>query len=181
MDYSGIQCVAENIDGLKCRFLLQKEGNNPLIVIGLNPSTADESTPDATMRKIIGFIKEWNERNLRDYDSFIMLNLYPLRETSPAELNKHHFNENLHARNLEIISYTLDEYSTSDILMCYGDAIEMVPWLKYCRDEILKILAKYSQHRLLCLGKLTQKGNPRHPCRLSYKTDLTGFDNPFAN
>ena len=52
MDYTEIECINEKIEGYECRLLLRKEGNNPLIVIGLNPSTADESTPDATMRKL---------------------------------------------------------------------------------------------------------------------------------
>lgn len=179
MDYTEIQCIAESIDGQQCRFLLKKEGSHPLIVVGLNPSTADESAPDATMRKIMGFIKKWKENNLRGYDSFIMLNLYPLRETSPAELNKYQFNDYLHTRNMEIISSVLDEHPRTEILLCYGDSIEKIPWLKYCRDEILKLIAQYPHSEPLRLGELTIKNNPRHPCRLAYNTDLKSFNNPF--
>lgn len=183
MDYSDIQCIEESINGLKCRLLLKKEGNHPLIMVGLNPSKADEFTPDATMRKIMGFINIWNADQKCSYDGFLMLNLYPLRETIPAELKKHKFKlyENLHSRNLEVISSILDEYPKTDILLCYGDSIEKVPWLKFYRDEILKLLARYPQNKLLSLGNLTNKGNPRHPCRLSYKTEREIFKNPFAN
>lgn len=182
MDYTEIECINENIEGYECRLLLRKEGSNPLIVIGLNPSTADESTPDATMRKIMGFISTWNKSGIRDYDSFIMLNLYPQRETSPLELNKKSpaINEIIHSRNMEMISTLLVNYPKVDLLLCYGDSIEIIPWMKKCRDEILKLLAQYPKVSLHCLGGLTSKKNPRHPCRLAYKTKLNQFQNPFS-
>ena len=84
MNYNNIICKKEEIDGLSCRLFLKKEGERPLIIIGLNPSTADEHSPDATMRKIMKFIEKWDERTSYHFDSFIMLNLYPLIETSPV-------------------------------------------------------------------------------------------------
>ena len=50
-----------------------------LYVFGINPSTATESRPDPTMRKIIGFAI----RN--GFEGFAMMNLYPLRSTNPYE------------------------------------------------------------------------------------------------
>ena len=180
MDYNNIKCCKEEIDGLNCRLYLQKEGLRPLIVIGLNPSKADETKSDATMRKIMGFIDKWNERTTYHFDSFIMLNLYPLIETSPADLNaRHKFNPLLHSRNMEIITMFLDKYSCGEVLLCYGDAIETVKWLKNCRDEILKLLARNKDISLFTLGKLTNMKNPRHPCRLSYNVNPETFSNPF--
>lgn len=49
-------------------------------VIGLNPSTACDKTPDNTIRKVMG-LAEYN-----GYTSFIMLNLYPKRDTYPDDL-----------------------------------------------------------------------------------------------
>lgn len=182
MDYTEIECINEKIEGYECRLLLRKEGHNPLIVIGLNPSTADESTPDATMRKIMGFISTWNKSGIRDYDSFIMLNLYPQRETSPRELNKKSpdINEIIHCRNVEMISSVLSNYPKADLLLCYGDSIEIIPWMKKCRDAVLKLLTQYPEVSLHCLGCLTSKKNPRHPCRLAYKTELMPFLNSFS-
>lgn len=182
MNYTNIKCINEKIEGYECRLLLRKEGCNPLIVIGLNPSTADESTPDATMRKIMGFITNWNKSGDWNYDSFIMLNLYPQRETSPRELNKKSpaINEVIHNRNMEMISTVLDNYPKVNLLLCYGDSIEIIPWMKKCRDEILKLLTQYPEVTIHCLGALTSKKNPRHPCRLAYKTELNLFQNPFS-
>ena len=142
MDYNYIKCCKEVIDALNCRLYLKKEGERPLIVIGLNPSKADETKSDATIRKIMGFIEKWDERTSYHFDSFIMLNLYPIIETSPSLLNANHkFNSLLHVRNMEIISKFLYKYPAAEILLCYGDSIESVKWLKSCRDEILKLLA----------------------------------------
>ena len=54
------------------RFQLKEEGgNNPLVVIGVNPSTATNKKLDFTVTKVM----EYAERN--DFDSFIILNVYP--------------------------------------------------------------------------------------------------------
>ena len=180
MDYNNIICKKEEIEGHRCRLFLKKEGEKPLIVIGLNPSTADENSPDATMRKIIKFIEKWDERTSHHFDNFIMLNLYPLIETSPVLLNANHkFNSLLHVRNMEIISMFLDKYSGAGVLLCYGDSIESVKWLKSCRDEILKLLAQYKDISLFTVGELTNMKNPRHPCRLAYITNMEPYHNPF--
>ena len=182
MDYNNIKCCKEKIDGYNCRLYLKKEGERPLIVIGLNPSKADETKADATMRKIMGFIGKWNERTNYHFDSFIMLNLYPLIETSPADLNaRHKFNSILHSRNIETITMFLDKYSDASILLCYGDSIESVKWLADCRNDVLKLLAKYKGVSLLSFGSLTKMNNPRHPCRLAYSIDPEYFHNPFKN
>lgn len=180
MEYSDIYCKAEIIDGWDCRFMLRKEGTQPLIVIGLNPSTADEKTPDTTMRKIMGFIAYWNRNGFREFDSFIMLNLYPFRKTSPKELCEEHlFYPILHNKNVETILSVLEVYPNAEVLLCYGDSIEMIPWMKKCRDAVLKLLTEYPNVSLYSLGELTKRENPRHPCRLAYRTALTPFDNPF--
>jgi hypothetical protein len=48
--------------------------------IGLNPSTADETTDDPTIRRCIGFAKAWG------YDALAMLNLFAYRATYPADM-----------------------------------------------------------------------------------------------
>lgn len=187
MEYTNIICDTQNIS--ECRFLLKKEGYKPLIVVGLNPSKADEYKPDATMRKIMGFISKWKERGSQDFDSFIMLNLYPLRETFPRRLKDK--DDYLHKMNLEVISSILKEHPSGSVLLCYGDSIELVKWLKDCRDDVFKLLGQYPDLKVCCLGEfqdclgestdkcnLTRRKNPRHPSRLSYKNELTPFKIP---
>lgn len=53
---------------------------NPLIIIALNPSTADEKLPDDTMKRVVPYME------INGFDGFVMLNLYPLRSTNPKVL-----------------------------------------------------------------------------------------------
>lgn len=48
--------------------------------IGLNPSTADETQDDPTIRRCIGFAKSWG------YGSLMMVNLFAFRATKPKDM-----------------------------------------------------------------------------------------------
>lgn len=50
--------------------------------IGLNPSTADETADDPTIRREIGYAKSWG------YDGLIKLNLFAFRATDPMQMKK---------------------------------------------------------------------------------------------
>ena len=50
------------------------------VFVCLNPSTADETKDDPTVRRCINFAKGW------DYGGMIMLNLFALRSTDPKRL-----------------------------------------------------------------------------------------------
>jgi hypothetical protein len=51
-----------------------------VVFIGLNPSTADESKDDPTIRRCIGFAKEWG------FGALCMLNLFAFRATDPKDM-----------------------------------------------------------------------------------------------
>lgn len=53
-----------------------------LMVIGLNPSTADETKDDPTIRKCIGFAKRWG------FGALCMTNLFAWRDTKPENMKK---------------------------------------------------------------------------------------------
>lgn len=50
--------------------------------IGLNPSVADETKDDPTIRRCIRFARDWG------YDSLCMANLFAFRATKPAEMKQ---------------------------------------------------------------------------------------------
>jgi hypothetical protein len=53
-----------------------------LMVIGLNPSTADETEDDPTIRRCIDFAKRWK------FGALCMTNLFAWRDTKPAQMKK---------------------------------------------------------------------------------------------
>jgi hypothetical protein len=70
-------------DCRKFRYTLTRvwDETKPIVAfIGLNPSTADESVDDPTIRRCIGFAKSWG------YGGLLMLNLYAYRATKPADM-----------------------------------------------------------------------------------------------
>lgn len=63
--------------------LIPVEGNqahNYVQFIGLNPSTADETNDDPTIRRCIGYAKAWG------YGALCMTNLFAFRATDPRDM-----------------------------------------------------------------------------------------------
>ena len=71
-------CLPENNPDL--RYLLAKKGKNNLLVVGLNPSTADEANLDPTSKNIDRIARK------NGYDGWLLVNLYPVRKSNPADL-----------------------------------------------------------------------------------------------
>ena len=53
------------------------------LFIGLNPSTADETQDDPTIRRCINFAKSWG------YGGYYMANLFAIRATDPKVMLRH--------------------------------------------------------------------------------------------
>ncbi len=58
------------------------DGIPPVLFVGMNPSTADETEDDPTIRRCIRFARDWG------YGGLLMGNLYALRATDPQELTR---------------------------------------------------------------------------------------------
>lgn len=72
---------AEFSEDRKYRYKLTREWGGPggnLVVIGLNPSTADETVDDPTIRRCISFAKREGMSGL------VMVNLFAFRATDPG-------------------------------------------------------------------------------------------------
>lgn len=68
------------------RYRLQRhwDATKPTVAfVMLNPSTADETDDDPTIRRCIGYAKEWG------YGTLLVGNLFALRATDPSELRDH--------------------------------------------------------------------------------------------
>ncbi|MCT0213416.1 DUF1643 domain-containing protein [Synechococcus sp. CS-1327] len=65
------------------RYALWRRWGEPAdgaVVVGLNPSTADEHADDPTVRRCIAFARDWG------FSGLTMINLFAFRATRPADL-----------------------------------------------------------------------------------------------
>jgi hypothetical protein len=152
MKYEGITMFPNERTDI--RLSLVKDGSNVLIVIGFNPSTAGDSNPDRTMQSIMR-IAEYN-----GYNGFAMLNINPMRSTSPENL-PNEIDLNINNRNIAHITDILKQYPSSDVLLAYGDLIKKRQYAKFCANEVINLL-KANHRSIYCITKLAS-GNPKHP------------------
>ena len=137
-----------NNNGPDCRYLLRKEGDNPLIIIGCNPSTANEGVSDPTMIKVSKFCQ------INGYNGYIMLNLYP-QIASDVEDIPPHIDYHIHNVNMEIIERTIKENNGSDILFAFGGLIRQRNYLyDSCLKSINKIINNNNINRLSLNGDI---------------------------
>jgi hypothetical protein len=123
--------------------------------IGLNPSTADESIDDPTIRRCIGFAKSWG------YSGLVMLNAYAFRATDPKDMKK--AADPIGPDN----DAKLAEYSE----WC---AAYVAAWGAHCSPSRARSVCEVIGHRIQCLGK-TKDGHPKHPLYLASNTRLQPF------
>jgi hypothetical protein len=138
------------------------------LFVGLNPSTADETNDDPTIRKCVGFAKRWG------FGAVDVVNLFALRSTDPAGLladedpvgrrNRHHLTQ------------------------AFKDARRIVwAWGSHGpRIQRLILPASISARRIerVCeVGTLgtTRDGSPRHPLMLAYATGFKPDDGVAAS
>ena len=113
MDYQIKQMIG---DEETHRYVLASRCTKPLVVIGVNPSTANEKHPDPTVRKVMGFAE------LNSYDGFVMLNLYAQRSTNFKGVHNKR-DEILHQNNLDAIKEFFKTYNDLDVLVAWGNLI----------------------------------------------------------
>ena len=149
------------------RFTLGIEGSRPLICIGVNPSTAEPDNLDPTLRSV------HKKAGIHGFDSWIMLNLYPLRETAPKKPPPSP-DLNLHLENLRHIGRIFAR-SSPVIWAAWGTLITKRPYLVNCLEDIHMISLDYNC-KWTTLGKESKAGHPHHPLYLSDSSEMKEFD-----
>lgn len=131
--------------------------------IGLNPSTADETIDDPTIRRCIGFAQRWQRGGI------YMLNLFALRATDPKVMKK----------SAEPVGTMNDS-----ALLAYAcrSAIVVAAWGIHgayaARGELVAgWLPSQAEKSMYCLG-LTKSGHPKHPLYLPSDAALMPFGIP---
>ena len=150
------------------RYILGTRGKNPLICIGINPSTAKPDALDNTL-KSVERIAHGN-----GFDSFIMFNVYAQRATSPDDMEKV-CNQQLHQENLEAFRYVLSISDKPAIWAAWGAIIEKRKYLPACVRDMLNLGKEYGAS-WYCAGAITKKGHPHHPLYLRKDEKLKPFD-----
>ena len=147
------------------RYILGETGDNPLVCVGVNPSTAEPNNLDPTL------IQVSNRALALGYDSWLMINLYPQRATNPNDMHIE-MDAEIHKQNLaEIKKCFSGQY---DIWAAWGGLIEKRKYLIPCLKEIYFVLG--SDCRWYSIGKRSVKGHPHHPLYLSRGLGMDEFD-----
>lgn len=143
------------------RYILGTRGKDPLICIGINPSTAAPGDLDNTL-KSVSRIAAGN-----GYDSWIMFNVYAQRATDPDDMDTV-LNERLHRENMRAFEYILKnvgEGVSPAVLAAWGTIIEKRPYLKDCVLDMVRLGREYGA-KWYSVGKRSVKGHPHHPLYL---------------
>ena len=150
------------------RYILGTKGNNPLICIGINPSTAEPDHLDNTLKSV--------ERIAlgNGFDSFIMFNVYAQRATNPDAMERQ-CNMALHRENLEAFRYVLSISDRPAVWAAWGAIIEKRDYLADCVRDMVTVGQEYGA-RWFCAGAISKKGHPHHPLYLRKDERIRPFD-----
>ena len=159
--------VYENTADNTARYTLGTLGERPLVCIGLNPSTAIPDRLDPTLTRVQAVA------GLNEYDSFLMLNVYPLRSTDPEGLPGDLDPEAVKA-NAAQISAAL-EGATPDVWVAWGALIAKRRFFVPLLLELLD-LPVFENARWLSHGPISKDGHPHHPLYVKDTDPLDLFD-----
>lgn len=150
------------------RYILGTRGKNPLICIGINPSTAKPDDLDNTLKSV--------ERIAlgNGFDSFIMFNVYAQRATDPDSMELS-CNMLLHRENLEAFRYVLSISENPSVWAAWGTIIEKRKYLPACLRDMLAVGQDLGA-KWYCAGAVSKKGHPHHPLYLRKDEKIKPFD-----
>lgn len=166
MDINTSWIYANNKDN-SVRYVLGTKGKKPLFCFGINPSTATPDKLDPTLKKVESIAKH------NGYDSFIMFNVYPKRDTVFEDLEQS-LNDAEHIKNIKAITKTISEFSKIDIWVAFGNHIYDRKYLPLCFKDIYNNLPN-KNIKWLTTG-VNKSGAPKHPLYQKKTSLLFDFD-----
>ena len=118
-----------------------------VMFVGLNPSTADETVDDPTIRRCVGFAKSWG------YAGLVMTNLFAFRTTDPALMKR--VGDPIGPENDRYLQ-AQDGYR----------ALVVAAWGTYGAHRNRDLEVANMLHPMFCLA-VTKDGHPAHPLYLA--------------
>lgn len=150
------------------RYILGTVGSNPLICIGINPSTAEPDNLDNTLKSVDRIAVA------NGFDSFIMFNVYAQRATDPNDMHAE-MDAELHKNNMIEFDKLLSSIENPTLWAAWGTIIEKRKYLPICLREMLEIGQKHNAS-WVCAGNISKAGHPHHPLYLKKTEQIKPFD-----
>jgi hypothetical protein len=154
------ECSAALVDG-PYRYTLERvwdDARPPVLFVCLNPSTADASSDDQTVRRMRRFARDWGHGGL------LVGNLFAYRATDPRELRE--VEDPIGPANEEALWGMAGR--AGRVVAAWGsDWMVRGAWPPRLADQ----LREWATSEVVCLGH-TRDGHPRHPLRLAADTPL---------
>lgn len=147
-------------------------GVNPLVCLGINPTTALPNAMDRTVARVSKFAVDNAVDN--GEDSRTMLNVYPRIATDSKNLDRE-YRPDLKAENDRDIVSLIDDRPLT-LLAAWGGLLAIKPYLpSLLMGSLLLTSARVSDW--VSLGDPTNGGHPRHPLdrRVLASTDSLRF------
>jgi len=141
----------------------RSKDDKPVLFIMLNPSTADATKDDPTIRRCRFFAKKWGANGL------VVANLYAFRTTNPKDLWKQ--DDPVGPENDRHIQMLAE--ACGAVVCAWG--ANAAPGRVIQVGHILRQLYKHP----MCLGMTEKTKQPRHPLYVHSKTVLVPY-NPLA-
>jgi len=144
------------------RYVLQRRwgAGTQCLFVGLNPSTADGSTDDATTRKCISLASSWG------FSGMTIANLFAVRCRHPQILSTHR--DPIGPENDRFLLPAIEQSHT--LVAMWGNHGLKSYGLSARRDQCILSLSNDWQ----CVG-ITQQGAPRHPLYVTNRSRLMKF------
>lgn len=138
------------------------------VFVMLNPSTADASKDDPTIRRCMGFAERWGVGRVQ------VLNLFAFRSTRPARMFA--AKDPVGPDNDEYIARVLQErFNIARVVVAWGAANQEI-----VKTRAAAVMSLLREAKVVprCLGRC-KNGGPRHPLMVPYSTELvewTGYE-----
>lgn len=137
-------------------------GDGRLCWAMMNPSTADDTIDDATIRRVIRFTQD------HGYASLVVVNLFAARSTEPDDLLR--IDDPIGPQNAFAISCAVDEANA--VVFAWGGSTprKLRPYAE-AQAAFIAHVCRGHGHIPLCLD-VTASGEPRHPLYMPAATRL---------